>query len=105
MYTQPSKSHPKPRISTGPDPHHAILPPLGQIPVPNPHSLHAALAVRVPAVPVPAVGLVVDFRHALAYGGHDAAGVEHHACDGAVVGVGVVDGAGAEVPDLGEVAC
>ena len=54
---------------------------------------------------MPAVGLVVDFRHALADGGHDAAGVEHHACDGAVVGVGVVDGAGAEVPDLGEVSC
>ena len=49
---------------------------------------------------MPAVRLVVDFGDALADGGDDAAGVEHHARDGAVVGVGVVDGAGAEVPDL-----
>lgn len=55
---------------------------------------------------MPPVRLVVHFRHALADCGDDAAGVEHHARDGVVVGVGVVDGAGSEVPDLdGWMAC
>lgn len=49
---------------------------------------------------MPTVGLVIDFRHALARGGDDAAGVELHAGNGVVVGVGVVDGARAEIPYL-----
>lgn len=50
---------------------------------------------------MPPIGLVVNLRHALAGRGHDAARVEHHARDWVVVGVGVVDGAGPEIPDLG----
>ena len=46
------------------------------------------------------VRLVVYFRHSLAGRGDDATGVKHHARDRVVVGVGVVDGAGSEVPDL-----
>lgn len=55
------------------------------------------------AVPVPAVRLVVDLDDVLARGRHDAAGVEHHAGHGVVVGVGVVDGACAEIPYLAAV--
>lgn len=50
---------------------------------------------------MPPVRLVVDLGRALADRGHDPAGIEHHARDRVVVGVGVVDGAGPEVPDLG----
>lgn len=46
------------------------------------------------------ISLVVYLRHGLPSRSHDAAGVEHHARDWIVVGVGVVDGAGSEVPDL-----
>ena len=49
---------------------------------------------------MPPVRLIVYFRHSLAGRGDDATGVKHHARDRVVVGVGVVDGAGSEVPDL-----
>lgn len=49
---------------------------------------------------MPPVRLVVYFRQSLAGRGDDATGVKHHARDRVVVGVGVVDGAGSEVPDL-----
>ena len=40
---------------------------------------------------MPAVGLVVDFRYRLTRSGHYPASVELHACDGVVVGVGIMD--------------
>ena len=46
------------------------------------------------AVPLAALDLVVDLDDVLAGGAGDAAGVEHHARDGVVVSVGVVDDAG-----------
>lgn len=47
-----------------------------------------------------AVHFVVDFYDILACCADDAAGVEHHACDGVVVGECVVDGAGSKIPYL-----
>lgn len=121
----PSRNSHKHTTSTSPHTHRPILPPLGKIPILYPHPLHSRRPSSssplftgvVPsflllllfgrssnkaraAVPMPAVGLVVDLDDGLARGGDDAARVEHHARDGIVVGVGVVDGAGAEVPDL-----
>jgi hypothetical protein len=52
------------------------------------------------AAPVAAVGLVVDLDDALAGCGNNAARVEHHAGNGVVVGIGVVDGASPKIPDL-----
>ena len=49
---------------------------------------------------MPAISPVVDLGYDLACRGDDPASVKHHACDGVVVGVGVDDGAGAEVPLL-----
>ena len=50
---------------------------------------------------MPPIRLVVNLGYAFARRSHDPAGVEHHARDRVVVGVGVVDGTGSEVPDLG----
>jgi hypothetical protein len=55
-------------------------------------------------VPVAAVGLVVDLYNVFASSRNNAARVEHHACDRVVVGVGIVDGASPEVPDLATLA-
>ena len=41
------------------------------------------------AVPVVAIGLIVDLDHVFAAGGHDAFRVEHHASDRLFVGIGV----------------
>ena len=49
---------------------------------------------------MPPIRLIVHLRHTLAGRSHDTARVEHHTRDWIVVGVGVVDGAGSEVPDL-----
>jgi hypothetical protein len=99
--------------STSPHAQHAISTALNHITIPDTDALDhggggappAALLVPLSsntgaAVPMAAVGLVVDFRVGFARGGHDAARVEHHARDGLVVGVGVEDAASAEVPYL-----
>ncbi len=49
---------------------------------------------------MPPIRLVVNLGHALADRSDYPTRVEHHARDRVVVGVGVVDGAGSEVPDL-----
>lgn len=96
---------PNPPISTTPHTDHAILPPFDHIPILYPYPLdYARIADDAidpgAAIPLSAVGFIVHFDRGLAGCGDDAAGVEVHAGDGRVVGEGVVDGAGAEVPDL-----
>jgi hypothetical protein len=99
---------PTPRIYlTCPNAHDAIPPALRQVALldadPLDRRRRAILLGRRDAraaIPVPAVRLVVYLGDVVAGGRHDAAAVEHHARDGRVVGVRVVDGAGAEVPDL-----
>lgn len=51
-------------------------------------------------VPVSSIGFVVNFNDGVRDGGDDVAGVEHHRCDWGVVGEGVVDAAGTEIPYL-----
>lgn len=51
---------------------------------------------------MPTIGLIVDLRHVLTCGGDDAPGVKLHRRHGVIVGVGVVDGSGTEVPYLDE---
>jgi len=51
-------------------------------------------------VPVTAICFVVDFDNVFAGCGNNMAGVEHHGRDGGVVGIGVKNGPGAEIPDL-----
>lgn len=86
--------------SACPNAHHPILPPLRQIPVLDPHPLHTALPSFIPAIPMSPISLIVDLRHGLTDCSDDAPRVEHHARDWIIVGIGVVDGAGSEVPDL-----
>lgn len=92
-----------------PDPHDPILPPLRQIPVFDPHPLHhtdpaiffcTIISSTCTAIPVPSIRPVVDFRYRLTCRGNDAPRIEHHACDGIFVGVGIDDGACAEIPYL-----
>jgi hypothetical protein len=52
------------------------------------------------AAPVAAVSLVVDLDHTFAGCRNNAARVEHHAGDGVVVGICVVDGTSPKIPDL-----
>lgn len=52
------------------------------------------------AIPVTAIRLVIYLDHIFAGSRDDTARIEHHAGDGLVVSVGVVDGACAEVPNL-----
>jgi hypothetical protein len=52
------------------------------------------------AAPVAAVSLVVDLDNALTCCRDDASRVEHHAGDGVVVGICVVDGTSPKIPDL-----
>jgi len=109
IHTQPIIHHPSNNAtSTSPRPNNTILAPLNHIPILDTHALDRSqrrltlIIERDPraAVPLPAVGLVVDLDHALAGGCADAALVEHHARHRVVVGEGVEDGARAEVPDL-----
>ena len=100
-FVHPSLTH----LLARPNPHSPVLPPLNKIPILNPHCLDDTplpllLNRARPAVPMPSVSLVVHLDHILARGRDDAAVVEHHARDGVVVGVRVVDGACAEIPDL-----
>lgn len=92
---------------TRPNPHNPILPPLSQIPILNLHPLHTSWAPPFllgihtsAAIPMPAICFIVDFGYGLACCGDDAARVEHHACYWVVISVGIVDGAGAEIPYL-----
>jgi hypothetical protein len=50
--------------------------------------------------PVAAVSLIVHLDYRFASCGNDVARVKHHACDGVVVGIGVEDRTGPEIPDL-----
>ena len=92
----------------GPDPHEPILPPLCQIPVLNPHSLNNArpaftlrdISSTRAAIPVPSICPVVDLRYGLAGCGDNAPRFEHHTRDRVIVGVGIDDGACAEIPYL-----
>lgn len=90
-----------------PYPHHSILPPLCQISILDPHPLNTARMYSLffcvnasTAIPVPPINFIVDLGNRVARSSDDTARIEHHACDGIIVGVGVVDGAGAEVPYL-----
>lgn len=103
LYIQHTAS-PPPQL-TRPNPHRPVSPPLNQIPILDPHSLNHTLPTLLlhrtrPTIPMPPISLIIDLDHILACSGHNAARVEHHAGDGVVVGVRVVDGAGAEIPDL-----
>lgn len=95
---------------TSPNANNPIPAALGQIaildpdPLDNRRTLDRTILIQVcprPAVPVVAIGLIVHFGDVFSCGRYDASVVEHHACDGVVVGVGVVDGSGSEIPDLG----
>ena len=83
---------------TRPDAYHAVLAPFNSVAVLDAHPLdygeNTSLIVRTdtrPAVPVPAVRLVVDFDDVFACGGDNAARVEHHAGNRVIVGIGVIN--------------
>ena len=97
--------------SAGPDTDLAASASFDHVAVLNPHPfnnarldvVHAVFNADVgayAAVPMAPVGLVVYLDDILAGSRHDVASVEHHAGDGVIIGVGVVDRAGAEVPYL-----
>jgi len=96
--------------STGPDPHRPRFPSLDQEPILDPNALddiarRLRLGIYVqrsarPTIPLVPISLIIDLDDALSSSSADPTGVEHHARDGAVVGKGIEDGAGAEVPDL-----
>jgi hypothetical protein len=50
--------------------------------------------------PVAAISLIVHLDYRFAGCGNDVARVEHHTCYGVVVGIGIEDGTGPEIPDL-----
>lgn len=52
------------------------------------------------AVPMSAIGLVIDLSDILTCCSDDTAGVEHHACNRVIVGISIVNRAGAEIPYL-----
>ena len=52
------------------------------------------------SIPMTSVSLVVDFHHILASGRHYVSCVEHHACDGIVVGIGIENSTSTKVPYL-----
>lgn len=113
----PTKRRPK---STSPDADDAILATLDQVAVLDADALDDAGPVVLgerdgslvfvdavarqhgagAAVPVAAVGLVVDLGHRLAGGAHDPPRIKHHRCDRVVVRVCVEYAACAEVPYL-----
>jgi len=83
---------------TRPDAYHAVLAPFNCVTILDAHPLdygeNTSLIVCTdtrPAVPVPAVRLVVDFDDVFTCGGDNAARVEHHASDRIIVGVGVIN--------------
>jgi hypothetical protein len=49
---------------------------------------------------VPSIRLIVHLYHVLACSRNNTTRIEHHASNGVVVGVGVVDRSGTEIPDL-----
>lgn len=96
-------------FSTSPNAHDTIFPPLGQVAVFYSHPLHnrwsssfgASFSIDTSAtIPMPPIRAIVDFRDAFACRSNDSTRVEHHACDGVVVSVGVDDAAGTKVPYL-----
>jgi hypothetical protein len=99
------------RISTRPHTHGAVSATFDEVAVLYPHTFYHRMRCLVifvrtntrAAIPVAAVGLVVYLDYRLASCRNDAAGIKHHAGDGVVVCVGVVDGASPEIPDLEQV--
>lgn len=91
-----------------PHSHCAILAALNKISIFYPDALDDGMRCVVvliyantrPTAPVATVSLVIHFHYILARCGDDAACVKHHAGDGVVVGVGIVDRASPEIPDL-----
>jgi len=92
-----------------PHAHRAILAALDKISIFYPDTLNDGVTCVVrlvntntrSATPVAAIGLIVHLDYILTSCRDNAARVEHHACYGVVVRVGIVDGASSEIPDLG----
>jgi hypothetical protein len=99
------------RISTRPHTHSAVSATFDEVAVLYPYTFYHGMRCLVvfvgsntrATIPVAAVRLVVYLDYRLAGCRNNAAGIKHHAGDGVVVCVGVVDGASPEIPDLEQV--
>lgn len=96
------------RRSTAPYSYNTIFPPFHQIPISDPHPLNSTRSCGIrlkvsstcATIPLLPIGSIIHLDDILARGSDDAPCIKVHARHGTVVGEGVVDAAGPEVPYL-----